>query len=61
VEKERAEYKMAGVVIEKTIEEKDLGVMVMDTLKPAAQCAKAAKMAQVVLGQITRAFHYRDR
>jgi hypothetical protein len=52
---------MAGVVIEKTIEEKDLGVMVMDTLKPAAQCAKAAKMAQVVLGQITRAFHYRDR
>jgi hypothetical protein len=52
---------MAGVVLEKTSQEKDLGVMVMDTLKPAAQCAKVAKTAQVVLGQITRAFHYRDR
>jgi hypothetical protein len=58
---ERAEYKMAGVVLDKTSEEKDLGVMVMDTLKPAAQCAKAAKTAQSVLGQITRAFHYRDK
>jgi hypothetical protein len=35
--------------------------MIGDNLKPAAQCAKAAKVAQTVLGQITRAFQYRDR
>jgi hypothetical protein len=49
------------MVLEKTREEKDLGVAVADTLKPAAQCAKAAKTAMSVLGQITRAFRYRDR
>ena len=30
-------------------------------MKPSAQCAVAARTAQGVLGQITRAFHYRDR
>ena len=30
-------------------------------LKPAAQCAKAARTAQAVLGQISRAFHFKDR
>jgi hypothetical protein len=35
--------------------------MILENLKPAAQCAKAAKTAQGVLGQLTRAFHYRDR
>jgi hypothetical protein len=30
-------------------------------LKPSAQCAQAARAAQSVLPQITRAFHYRDR
>jgi ribonuclease P/MRP protein subunit RPP40 len=29
--------------------------------KPSAQCAKAARAAQTVLSQLTRAFHYRDR
>jgi hypothetical protein len=43
---------MSGVMLEKTREEKDLGVIVSDTLKPAAQCAKAAKTAMGVLGQI---------
>ena len=32
-----------------------------DTLKPTAQCQKAARTAQAVLGQISRAFHFRDR
>ena len=44
-----------------TEEERDIGVIVTDNLKPAAQCSKAARMAQAVLGQISRAFHYRDR
>ena len=44
-----------------TEEESDIGVIVTDNLKPAAQCSKAARTAQAVLGQISRAFHYRDR
>jgi hypothetical protein len=55
------EYEMAGQKLETTKEEKDLGVIVSDNLKPAAQCAKAAKTAMTVLGQISRAFQYRDR
>ena len=35
-------------------------MVVTSNLKPSAQCAKVAKMAQVVLGQISCAFHYRD-
>jgi hypothetical protein len=57
----KCDYVMAGTVLEKSREEKDLGVIVQDTVKQAAQCAKAAKTAQSVLGQITRAFRYRDR
>ena len=30
-------------------------------LKPGHQCRKAAQTASMVLGQITRSFHYRDR
>jgi ribonuclease P/MRP protein subunit RPP40 len=52
---------MKGQVLEETKEEKDIGVMVTSNLKPTAQCARTAKMAQTVLGQISRTFHYRDR
>jgi hypothetical protein len=55
------DYKMAGQILEKTKEEKDLGVIICDNLKMAAQCAKAAKTAQSVLGQISHAFQYRDK
>jgi hypothetical protein len=55
------QYYMEGVNLLDTKEERDIGVIVSDTLKPSAQCAKAARTASVVLGQITRAFHYRDR
>jgi hypothetical protein len=54
-------YSMNGHVLEETTEEKDIGVAVDPSLKPAAQCRKAAKTAQTVLAQITRAFHFRDR
>ena len=57
----RQQYLMEGTVPESTTEERDVGVIVSSNLKPAAQCAKAAKTAGLVLGQITRAFHYRDR
>jgi Reverse transcriptase (RNA-dependent DNA polymerase) len=55
------DYVMAGAVLEKTREEKDLGVLISDNLKPADQCAQIAKTAQIVLGQISRAFQYRDK
>ncbi len=35
--------------------------MITDNLKPSLQCVSAAKPVQTVLGQISRAFHYRDR
>jgi ribonuclease P/MRP protein subunit RPP40 len=44
-------YTMKRQVLEETMEEKDIGVMVTSNLKPTAQCARAAKTAQTVLGQ----------
>jgi hypothetical protein len=54
------EYLMNGQRLERTEEEKDIGVTVAGMLKPSAQCARVARTAQSVLGQISRAFHYRD-
>ena len=54
-------YTMNGAELEVSKEEKDLGVLVTDKLSVSAQCAKAARMANAVLGQISRAFHFRDR
>ena len=52
---------MNGVELEESKEEKDLGVIVTNKLSVSAQCAKAAKMANTVIGQISRAFHFRDK
>ena len=49
------------LTLETTVEEKDVGVMIRNDLKPSSQCAKAAKKANSVLGQMARAFHYRDK
>ena len=57
----RHEYYMDGQKLEETTEERDIGLVISLNMKPSAQCAKAAQTAQGVLGQITRAFHYRDR
>ena len=54
-------YEMGGQKLETTATEKDIGVIVNSDLKPSDQCAKAARTASTVLGQITRSFHYRDR
>ena len=54
-------YSMNGVQLVETTEERDIRVTVSCNLKPGQQCRKAAQTASVVLGQITRAFHYRDR
>jgi hypothetical protein len=55
------EYTMDGQVLEETTDERDIGVTMTKTMKPSTQCAKAARTAQTVLSQVTRAFHYRDR
>jgi hypothetical protein len=57
----KSEYTMGGEKLEVTKEERDLGVIVSDSLKPAAQCAQATRSAQFVLGQNMHAFQYRDR
>ena len=54
-------YTMSGQLLAETEEERDLGIIMSRTLKPSNQCAKAAKTASMVLGQITRAFYYRDK
>ncbi len=54
-------YMMGGHVLEETSEKRDVGVIVSNTLKPGPQCARAARTAAVVLGQITRAFQYTDK
>ena len=55
------EYVMGGQVLEKVTSEKDVGVMVHQTLKPSLQCARAAGKANQVLGQLGRAVTYRDK
>jgi hypothetical protein len=55
------EYLMGGVVLGETKEERDIGITVSSNLRPGAQCTKAARTASAVLGQIFRAFHFRDR
>jgi len=57
----RHQYSMGDHVLAATTSERDIGVIVNSDLKPGDQCAKAARTANTVLGQISRAFHYRDR
>ncbi len=54
-------YTMGGQLLKKTTSERDVGITVDNSGKPESQCAKAAKTASVVLGQISRAFSYRDK
>ena len=58
---ERYEYNMEGRVLEPVEFEKDVGVIVHQSLKPSMQCAKAAARANGILGQLSRAVCYRDR
>ena len=50
---------MEGKVIESVNEEKDLGVWVTRSLKPAKQCETAALQAGLALRSIAKSFHYR--
>ena len=54
-------YTMAGSILPTSTEEKDLGVIISNTLAPSKQCAEAARKARGVLFNISKSFHYRDR
>ena len=55
------EYVMGGQVLEEVESEKDVGVMIHQSLKPSLQCTRAAERANQVLGQLSRAVSYRDK
>jgi hypothetical protein len=57
----KAQYTMNGTVLESTDEERDIGVKVHKSLRPSKQCTESARRANAVLGQISRAFHYRNK
>ena len=54
-------YMMNGQELQTVEEEKDIGVLVTNSLKPTKHCQKAANMGQAVLKQLAKNFHYRDR
>ena len=57
----KSTYTMKGVNLTPTDSERDIGVKVHNSLRPSLQCSEAAQRGNAVLGQISRAFHYRDR
>ena len=56
----RKQYQINGHVLEESVVEKDVGIMIHKSLKPADQCAYAAKKANQMLGVLKRSFKYRD-
>ena len=55
------EYKMNGEPLATVTHERDIGIIIDDTLKPSEQCSEAARRATTVLSQISRVFMYRDK
>ena len=49
----RFEYTMGGRVLEAVESEKDVGVIIHQSLKPGLQCARAAGRADAILGQLS--------
>jgi hypothetical protein len=52
---------MNGIKLTVVEEEKDVGITIHKSLKPARHCQRVAATATGVLKQLTRNFHYRDR
>ena len=53
-------YSLNNTVLERSDIEKDIGVIIHESLKPADQCTRAAWAANCALGQMSRALHVRD-
>ena len=56
-----AKYELLGKNLESCSEEKDLGVVITNDLKPSKQCIEAEKKAQKILGYIKRHFKTRKK
>ena len=56
-----AKYELLGKEIESCQQEKDLGVIITNDLKPSRQCIEAEKKAQKILGYIKRQFKTRKK
>jgi len=54
------DYKLDGIKLQEVEDEKDLGITVVNNLKPSSRCAKAAAKAMQVLGLIKRNFVLND-
>lgn len=57
----KAVYTMNNTPLSVTEAERDIGVKVTNNLRPAKHCRESAQRANAILGQISRAFHYRDK
>lgn len=57
----KLKYFMNGQELKEVEKEKDIGITIHCSLKPSIQCAEAAARANLVLEQISKCFHYRDR
>ena len=55
------DYFMGKECIETTHEERDLGVIITETLDITKQCVRAANKANAMLGMINRAFKYKNK
>jgi hypothetical protein len=55
-ENPRSDYQMNGEKLEKTDDERDVGVTISSNLKPAAQCKKAAQTEVQYLDRSTGPF-----
>ena len=57
----RCVYTLDANDIKAVKEERDLGVIVHESLKPTSQCVEAVKSANKPLGMISRTFMYKDK
>ena len=55
----QADYTMNGIQLAKVKQEKDLGVVISDDLKPSKQCSEVVKTANKLIGFIGRSFEFR--
>ena len=53
-------YNLCGSVLDEVKYQKDLGVIIDNSLKPSRQCVAAAKTANRVLGTIKRSIEYKS-
>ena len=58
---EEQKYELCGQTLNCAVEERDLGVIIHKSLKPARQCAQTAKKGNQILGLIKRNIVSRDK